>query len=214
MRAKKKTSKRTAKPARAVTGKSGGKANAGLRTVFSQAQIAKRVKELSRQIAKDFGEGDIHAIGILDNGFVFMADLVRNFAGSVICRFVKMEPIDTVVGTQEIRTISYGRLGDIEGKNVLVVAAMVDSGITVDYLVQQLLLQNPKTVRTVALIDRVDHRRIPFVVEYPGFSWDGGLLVGYGLGKDGCYRNLPYVATVTPRQPEPGNSKKGGAVIK
>jgi hypoxanthine phosphoribosyltransferase len=207
MRAKKKASKGTAKTARAVAAKTGGKAIAGFQTVFSQAQIGKRVKELSREIARDFEAGEIHAIGILDSGFVFLADLVRNFACPVIFHFVKMEPIDTVVGSQEIRTISYGRIGDIEGKHVLVVAALIDSGITVDYLVQQLLLQNPKTVRTVALIDRVDRRRVPFHVEYPGFSWDGGLLVGYGLDKKGRYRNLPYVATVIPGNRNPATAK-------
>jgi hypoxanthine phosphoribosyltransferase len=212
MRAKKKASKHTGKTAPAAA-KTGGKAIAGFQTVFSPAQIGKRVKELSREIAKDFGDGEIHAIGILDSGFVFLSDLVRHFTCPVICHFVKMEPIDTVVGTQEIRTISYGRIGDIEGKEVLVVAAMIDSGITVDYLVQQLLLQHPKSVRTVALIDRVDSRRIPFKVEYPGFSWDGGLLVGYGLDKNGRYRNLPYVATVIPGNRNPATAK-GGAVIK
>ena len=209
MREKRKASKGTAKTTRVVAAKTSGKANAGFRTVFSPAQIGKRVKELSRQIARDFGEGDIHAIGILDSGFAFFSDLVRNFACPVICHFVKMEPVDTVMGTHEIRTISYGRIGDIEGKNVLVVAALIDSGITVDYLVQQLLLQNPKAVRTVALIDRVDHRRVPFEVEYPGFSWEGGLLVGYGLDKDGRYRNLPYVATVTPPTTGTRRQQKG-----
>ena len=206
MSAKKKASKETAKSASAVTVNTSETANPAFRTVFSQAEIGKRVRELSRKITKDFGTDELHAIGILDSGFIFFPDLVRNIPGPVVCHFVKLEPIDTVEGTHELRTISYGRISDIAGKNVLVVAALVDSGITVDYLVQQLLLEHPKTVRTAALIDRVDRRRIPFDVEYPGFSWEGGMLVGYGLGMDGQYRNLPYVATVTP--PATGTRRK------
>ena len=101
-----------------------------------------------------------------------------------------------VDGSQAMRKIVYDPITDVVGKNILLVDGLVESGITLDFLVQHVLLKQPKSVRTAALIDREDRRRLSFQVNYSGFPWDGGHLVGYGLEKDGLYRNLPYVAAV------------------
>jgi hypoxanthine phosphoribosyltransferase len=150
-------------------------------------------------------------VGILDSGFVFLADLMRTLNCRVVCHFVKMEWIDSVLGAQPIRNIIYGPLSDFEGKNVLLVDALVDSGITLDHLVQQLLLKKPKSVRTAVLIDRENRRRLSFQVDYAAFTWEGDDLIGYGMERDGLYRNFPYVARFFPNL-EPGTAAKGGAV--
>jgi len=185
-----------------------------LNVVFSEEQIGRRVRELGSQISRDYGADEIHAFAIMDDSFVFLADLVRAVTCPVICHFVKIETRDTVLGAQPLRNITYSPVTDITGKNVLLVGALVDSGITLDHLVQQLLLKKPKSVRTAALVDREEGRRLPFRVDYRGFAWQGSLLVGYGLQKDGRYRNLPYVATITPNNEDAASNEaaKGGAV--
>jgi len=182
-----------------------------LQVVFSEEQIRKRVLELASDISRDYGDEAIHVVGILGNCFIFVADLVRQLTCPVVCHFTKMEFRDTVTGTQELRSIVYDPIAGLKGKNVLLVDVLIDSGITIDHLVQQLLLKKPKTVQTAALVDREDRRRLPFRVNYAGFSWEGGHLVGYGMEKDGLYRNLPYVAAIpTAVNATSGEGKEGG----
>ena len=174
-----------------------------MNVAFSEDQIQKRVRELAAQISQDYGKEVVHVVGILENSFVFLADLVRQLTCPVACHFTKMETRDTVMGAQPLRSIGYDPIVDVEGKNILIVDVLVESGITLDHLVQQLLLKKPKSVRTAVLIDREDRRRVPLRVNYAGFSWDGGPvagygLAGYGLEKEGLDRNLPYVALVAP----------------
>ena len=149
---------------------------------------------MAQEISRDYGEDMVHAVGILEAGFMFLADLVRRMTVPVVCHFLKMEAVDTQNAGLPRRNILYGSPGEVEGKHILLVDALVDSGITLDHLVQQLLLKKPKSVRTAALLNREDRRRVPLRLDYVGFSWEGGHLVGFGLEKDGLYRNLPYVA--------------------
>ena len=150
---------------------------------------------MAEEISREYGNEVVHAIGILEGGFIFLADLVRRLSCPVVCHFLKMETADSVeAGHQPRRNILYGPVGDINGQNILLVDMLVDSGITLDHLVQQMLLHKPKTLRTAALVDRQDRRRVDFRLDYAGFQWTGNHLVGYGLEKGGRYRNLPYVA--------------------
>lgn len=185
--------------------------------VFSAEQIGMRVREMGAQISRDYGEQELHACAILDDGFIFFADLVRAVSCPVVCHFIKMETRDIVAGAHPLRNIVYAPVSDITGKNVLLVNTLVDSGITVDHLVQQLLLKKPQSIRTAALVDRVERRRLQFRVDYAGFSWEGGYLIGYGLDQGGLYRNLPYVAAMIPMNNEsagfsPTGTAKGGVV--
>ena len=190
----------------------------GLTPVFSAEQIETRVRELGAQISGDYGADVLHACAIMDDSFVFFADLVRALSCPVICHFIKMETRDTVSGAHAVRNIVYTPVEDIASKHVLVVNTLMDSGLTVDHLVQQLLLKKPKSIRTAALVDRQERRCLPFRVDYAGFPWEGGHLVGYGLDMGGRYRNLPYVATMTPpgimksAAFSPTGAAQGGAV--
>ncbi|OFW09391.1 MAG: hypothetical protein A3G20_09530 [Acidobacteria bacterium RIFCSPLOWO2_12_FULL_59_11] len=170
-----------------------------MKIVLGEEQIQARVREMAEKISQDYDGEVVHAVGILENGFMFLADLVRKMTCPVVCHFLKMETVDTASeGHQPRRNILYGPVGEVGGKNLLLVDAMVDSGITLDHLIQQLQLKKPKSLRTVALLDREDRRRVPLVLDYTGFPWSGGHLVGYGLEKDGRYRNLPYIAAIPP----------------
>jgi hypoxanthine phosphoribosyltransferase len=169
-----------------------------LKIAFSEEQIQTRVRAMAEEISRQYDGEVVHAVGILENGVMFLADLVRRLSCPVVCHFLKMETVEDSVeaGHQPRRSILYGPVGNIGGQNILLVDMLVDSGITLDHLVQQMLLiHKPKSLRTAAMVDREDRRRVPFRLDYTGFPWVGtNLLVGYGLAKDGLYRNLPYVA--------------------
>ena len=165
--------------------------------VFSEEQIQKRVREIALEVSRDCGEGVLQVVGILESGFVFMADLVRKLTCPVICHFVRMKLRDSGADVQPVRIIEYSSIRGVESTNLLLVDAVVGSGITHDYLAQQLLLKKPKSLRTAALVDRSESRRVAFRLDYAGFPWDGGYLVGYGLASDGLYRNISYLGTVS-----------------
>jgi hypoxanthine phosphoribosyltransferase len=168
-----------------------------LKIAFSEEQIQARVVAMAGEISRSYGGEVVHAVGILENGVIFLADLIRRLSCPVVCHFLKMETVEDSVeaGHQPRRSILYGPVGNIAGQNILLVDMLVDSGITLDHLVSQMLLHKPKSLRTAALVDREDRRRVQFRLDYAGFPWVGtNLLVGYGLAKDGLYRNLPYVA--------------------
>jgi hypoxanthine phosphoribosyltransferase len=173
-----------------------------VKVVFSEDQIQQRVQEIARDVSRDYGDEAFHAVGILEGGFMFLADLVRRVTAPVVCQFVKMEMADSQeAGHQPLRRIVYGSPGDVKGQHVLLVDAMVDSGVPLDYLVQQMRARQPRSVRVAALVNREEHRRVDLPLVYAGFSWTsrtGERLIGYGMGRDGMFRNLPYVAAVTP----------------
>ena len=170
-----------------------------MNTVFSEDQIRERITRLAQEISKDYGQETIHVVGILESGFIFVADLVRKITSPVVCHFLKMEMVDRQeTGHQPWRSIVYGSLGEVAGKHLLLVDLMVDSGITLDHLMQQLMMKSPKSLRTAALVNREDRRRVALPLTYVGFTWEGGHLIGYGLAQDGLYRNLPYIAAVNP----------------
>ena len=170
----------------------------GLETVFSEVQIQERIDLMAREISRDYAGQTLYVIGILEAGFMFLADLVRRMTLPIACHFLKMEMVDSQTeGHQPTRSIIYAGLGEITGKHLLLVDAMVDSGITLDHLMQQLMLKKPKSLRTAALVNREDRRRVALPLAYVGFTWEGGHLVGYGLDHDGLYRNLPYIASMS-----------------
>ena len=185
-----------------------------MKVIFSEEQIANRIREIGSQISRDYHDDEILAVGVMDDSFMFLADLVRTMSCPVTCHFMKIEARDTRVGTQEMRNIIYGPIDAVEGRNVLLVDVLVDSGITLDHLVQQLLLKRPKSVRTAALVNREDRRRLPFRVDYAGFEWAGEHLVGFGMESNGRYRNLPYVAAIPSNAPpaQAAATAKGGTV--
>ena len=165
-----------------------------METAFSAEQIQERIDLMAREISRDYGHETLHVVGILEGGFMFMSDLVRRLTCPVVCHFMKMEMADSQeAGRQPLRNIVYGNLGDVANQHLLLVEMMVESGITLDHLTQQLLLKKPKSLRTAVLINREDRRRVALPLAYVGFSWEGGHLVGYGLDQNGLFRNLPFL---------------------
>lgn len=173
-----------------------GPAGDMMRTVYTAQQLQKRVRELAKQINHDYRGKTLHVVGILENCFLFMADLIRSLKVPVICYFVRPEVYDTAPGGVPMHEIKYTPPVDAAGKDILLVDGILQSGLTLDHLYRYILGQNPSSVRTATLIEKTDERKVAVPTDYVGFKVAGKFLVGYGLGYQDKYRNLPCVATV------------------
>jgi len=181
---------------RRATARAAGR-GARLKIVVSEKDIRKRVRDMAKQINRDYAGKTIHVVGILEDCFVFMADLVRALNIPVVCSFVRSQVRDSNSGSVPMREIMYIPPVAAAGKELLIVQGVLQSGITLDHLCRTLLAQRPASLRTATLLDKTDERKVDVPVDYAGFHLSGRFLVGYGLGYQDQYRNLPFLARVT-----------------
>lgn len=165
------------------------------KVVISAEQIHQRVAELARQIAADYAGKTIHAIGVLEDGFIFMADLVRQLEVPVTCQFIKPEQKELWRGNSETQEIFFSPEVKVDGADVLLVLGLVQSGVTSEFLLRNLLARGAKSVKLATLLDRGAARRVGLQADYRGFEIEEGYVFGYGLGAPDLKRNLPYLAT-------------------
>jgi hypoxanthine phosphoribosyltransferase len=170
-----------------------------LRTVIPTDQIQKRIREMGRQISNDYQGKTIHALALLENGFIFMADLVRVLEVPVICQFIKpryrSEQENQAAGFLEI---FFSHELAIVGQHVLLIEGLVHSGVTSEFLMDDLRSRGAASVKLATLLDRQSARRVQLQPDYFGFLVDEAFLVGYGLGSPGqTHRNLPYLAAAS-----------------
>jgi hypoxanthine phosphoribosyltransferase len=166
-----------------------------LRQVISADQIQKRVRELGRQISDDYKGRTLVALGILENSFMFMADLVRAMDVPLICTFIKPRYKQTSQGDAPVLEIFFSHELEIKGKHVLLVEGLVHSGVTTEFLMSDLKARGAASVKLVTLLDRQSARRVPLQPDYFGFLVDDAFLCGYGLGStEQTDRNLPFLA--------------------
>jgi hypoxanthine phosphoribosyltransferase len=171
-----------------------------LRQVIAADQIQKRVKELGRHISDDYKGQTIQALAVLENAFMFMADLVRALDVPVVCQFIKpkySKQHSTQEGGDagEIIEIFFSHEPDIRGQHVLLVEGLVHSGVTSEFLMSDLRARGAASVKLVTLLDRQSARRVALQPDYFGFLVDDVFLIGYGLGAvEQTNRNIPYLA--------------------
>jgi hypoxanthine phosphoribosyltransferase len=172
--------------------------NVGLRQVIAADQIQKRVRELGRQVSDDYRGRTVVALGILENSFLFMADLVRAVDVPVVCAFIKPSYKQSKRGESPLLEIFFSQELAIAGKHVLLVEGLVHSGVTTEFLMGDLRGRGAASVKLVTLLDRQSARRVPLQPDYFGFLVDDAFLCGYGLGSpEQTGRNLPFVAAMT-----------------
>lgn len=172
-----------------------------LRTVITTEQIQKRIKELGRQISDDYKGQTIQALAVLENSFMFMADLVRVLEAPVVCQFIKPK-YKHGNSANDVMEILFSHEPDIRGQHILLVEGLVHSGVTSEFLMSDLRSRGAASVKLVTLLDRQSARRVRLQPDYFGFLVDETFLVGYGLGAmEQTNRNLSYLAAATPRAP-------------
>ncbi|MBZ5687937.1 MAG: hypoxanthine phosphoribosyltransferase [Acidobacteriia bacterium] len=174
-----------------------------LRQVISAEQIQKRVKELARQISDDYKGQTIQILAVLENAFMFQADLVRALEVPVVCQFIKPKYTRPQAGSgSDVMEIFFSHEPDIPGKHILLVEGLVHSGVTSEFLMNDLRARGAASVKLVTLLDRQAARRVPLQPDYFGFLVDETFLVGYGLGAvEQTNRNLPYLGAGTQTAP-------------
>ncbi len=167
-----------------------------LKMLVEEKAIRKKVRELARQINRDYAGKTLHVVGVLEDGFVFMADLVRALTVPVVCYFVRSQVSDSNSGKVAMREILYIPPVDAAGKDLLLVEGILHSGVTLDHLCRTLLAKQPASLRIAVLVDKTGDRKIDVPVHYAGFQLSGHSVVGYGMGYEGQYRNLAFLAQV------------------
>ncbi len=167
-----------------------------LRQIITAEQIQKRVKEVARQISDDYRGRTIQILAVLENAFMFQADLVRALEVPVVCQFIKPKythPQDS--SGNDVMEIFFSHEPEIQGQHILLVEGLVHSGVTTEFLMNDLRGRGAASVKLVTLLDRQAARRVPLQPDYFGFLVDETFLVGYGLGAvEQTNRNLPYLA--------------------
>jgi hypoxanthine phosphoribosyltransferase len=158
---------------------------------FSAARIAKRVAELGRQISKAYGDKRLDVVITLDRGFIFGADLIRSIEAPTVCHFVRSEIRDVEQGGSERREVAFGKQPEVKGRDVLLVDAVLDSGVMQEFLLRRLGESQPRSLRLAVLLDKPEQRRVGLEPDYFGFrTASNGLWVGYGLAaSNGMGRN-------------------------
>jgi hypoxanthine phosphoribosyltransferase len=162
--------------------------------LIAEGQIERRVAELAAEIRRDFrGEDPVHLVTVLKGGFMFLADLMRAFEGPVTCDFIAVSSYGAATSSSGEVRLTKDLDQSVEGRDVIIVEDIVDTGLTLSYLQEILRARGPRTLRTVCLLNKPARRSVDVQVEYIGFTIDDRFVVGYGLDFDERYRNLPYI---------------------
>lgn len=169
--------------------------------LISEAAIQDRVTELAEQISRDYaGKGPLLLVGVLRGAFIFMADLARRLTVPVQIDFIAVSSYGDSSTSGAVRLILDLRKS-IEGRHVLVVEDIVDTGYTIEYLRRTLSARRPASLRVCALLRNPDRLQIDVPLGYVGFDIPNVWVVGYGLDLGDAHRNLPYIGVVEPKTP-------------
>jgi len=164
--------------------------------LYSRKAVDRRVKELADTISHDFEGKEIVLVGVLKGAFIFLADLTRSLNIAHIVDFTRLASYGS-------GTVSSGKIAvakdietDIEGKDVLIVEDIIDTGITMAFLRERLEKKNPASIRICTLIDKKHRREVDITADYVGFTMGEGFVVGYGLDFDEAFRCLPDIYVI------------------
>jgi hypoxanthine phosphoribosyltransferase len=165
------------------------------RVLISEAEIRSRIAELGQELARDYARESPILVGVLQGAFLFMADLVRATPIDLTTDFIGVSSYGGSRSSGHVRILSDLSMS-IEGRDVVIVEDIVDTGLTLIYLQEILRARSPKTLRTACLLSKPSRRQVDVVVEYIGFTIEDRFVVGYGLDYAEKYRNLPYIAVL------------------
>ena len=166
-----------------------------MHVLFSAEDITARVAAMAQEIRRDHPDG-VHLVCVLKGAFIFLSDLARALPGDCSLDFM-------AVSSYGSRTTSSGQVqltkdldSDLEGRDVVIVEDIVDTGLTLTYLQDVLRARSPRSLKTACLLSKPSRRKVDVVVEYIGFTIEDRFVVGYGLDYAERYRNLPYIAVI------------------
>jgi len=167
-----------------------------LQVLISHEEIQTRIAALGAQITEDYRGRDLTVIGVLNGCFVFLADLVRKIDLPMTTDFLGLSSYGAATNSSGVVAFTKDLSGPIENKHVLIVEDIVDTGLTMDYLMDNLATRKPASIKVCSLLSKPARRQVEPQLDYLGFTIEDRFVVGYGLDYDGKYRNLPHIAVV------------------
>ncbi len=163
------------------------------KVLISQEEIAAKLADMGTQISADYANEDLLMVGVLKGAFIVMADLARCIDIPVEFDFMAVSSYGAATQTSGVVRILKDLDQEIAGRNVLIVEDIIDSGLTLSYLMKSLRVRRPKSLEVATLLLKKDIQRVPIDTKYVGFEIGPEFVVGYGLDYAGKYRNLPFV---------------------
>ncbi len=163
--------------------------------LFSSDEIKGKVKELGEKVSKDYKEKNLLVISLLRGSFIFAADLVREIKVPVEVDFMTTSSYGSNEETSGKVDIVSNFRSNVDGKDVLIVDDIMDSGFTMRYVVEHFKKYNPKSIKACVMLDKPSRRRVDIKPDYVGFTIPDVFIVGYGLNYGNHYRNIPYIFT-------------------
>lgn len=185
------------------------------RLLYSPGRVSAQVARLGRRISRDYRGRPLEVVIILENAMMFGADLIRRIHPPVSCTFVRSEVRDVEFGGHPRREVFFTPQPDLRGRDVLLVDAVLESGVTADFLIKRLQQSRPRSLRLAVLLDKADERKVDVKPDYVCFRPASNYMVGYGLADArGLHRNLPYVGVLRPgpRRKPRGRRRRAGQV--
>lgn len=171
-------------------------AHSSLKVLIDEKRLQQRIQELGQQISQDYKDRQLHLVCILKGACVFLADLIRHLPLDISIDFMAVSSYaDNFHSSGEIRVIKDLEC-TVEGRDVLIVEDILDTGLTLDYLLHNLRARHPSSLRIVALLSKPARRIKQIDIDYIGFEIPNGFAVGYGLDYEEKYRNLPYICVI------------------
>jgi hypoxanthine phosphoribosyltransferase len=169
--------------------------NLRLSQLITEENIKARVEEMGQEISDRFTGEDVIAVCILKGSFIFYADLIRAIDQDIRCDFLGVSSYQGTKSSGEVKlTLDLSK--PVEGKNVVLIEDIIDSGLTMNYLQHAIQSRQPKSITTVSLLHKPGCKKVDTKVDMVGFEIGDEFVVGYGLDYQGYYRNLPYIAQV------------------
>jgi hypoxanthine phosphoribosyltransferase len=186
-----------------------GKGKESVRILISRTKLQRRITEMAREIRKDFPDEPLHLVGVLKGAVFFLTDLGKQISGDVSFDFIAVSSYG--VGTHSSGQVRLTRDLDssIEGKTVVVVEDILDTGMTLQYLLRVFEQRRPKRIRVAVLLDKPERRIAAVRADYVGFTIPNEFVVGYGLDYAERYRNLPDVGVLSLGTAEKRAAKAG-----
>ena len=166
--------------------------------LLTREQIAARIAELGARIDADYADRDVLCVGVLKGAFLVMADLARAVTVPTEFDFMAVSSYGSATKTSGVVRILKDLDEDIAGRHVLVVEDIIDSGLTLSYLLRNLRARKPASLEVLTLLSKPEQATVDIPVRYLGFEIPNVFVVGYGLDYAGRYRNLPYLGTLRP----------------
>ena len=167
------------------------------KVLISEAEIETAVTRIARQISEEYRDKDPIFVGVLKGCFIFMADLMRHVEVPCAMDFMAVSSYSGTSSTGAVK-INKDLSQDIEGRHVIIVEDILDSGMTLSYLKQYLLGRRPASIRIATLLDKPSRRKADVTADYSCFEVPDAFVVGYGLDYNERYRNLPYIGVLKP----------------